>query len=114
MKDFGIAGLVRSAVWLDAVVGVEVLSIGRSATGREDCAMELAGRQLLVRVTLQGGWVWVAVGSLDEGGAPQPLFNVGDSPQGWADVRRFVQALERSRGPFAATAPDQNRRKRFA
>ena len=36
------------------------------------------------------------------------------SPQGWADVRRFVQALERSRGPFAATAPDQNRRKRFA
>ena len=58
--------------------------------------MELAGRQLLVRITLQGGWVWVAAGGLDEGGAPQPLFNVGDSPQGWADVRRFVQALERS------------------
>jgi hypothetical protein len=69
---------------------------------------------LLVRITLQGGWVWVAAGGLDEGGAPQPLFNVGDSPQGWADVRRFVQAFRTQRGPFAATAPDQNRRKRFA
>jgi hypothetical protein len=96
VQDYGIAGMVRSAAWLDCSVGVEVLSIGRSATGREDCAMELAGSQLLMRISLQGGWVWVSVGSLDEGGAPEPLFNVGDTPEGWTTVRKFVQALERS------------------
>jgi hypothetical protein len=96
MKDYGIAGLVRSAAWLDTVVGVEVLSIGRSALGKEDCAAELCGSQLLVRVTLQGGWIWVSACSLDQGEPPQPLFNVGDGPEGWVTLRRFVQALERS------------------
>jgi hypothetical protein len=38
----------------------------------------------------------VAADSLDEGEPPQSLFNVGDTPAGWTDVRRFVQALERS------------------
>ena len=88
--------MLRSALWLDSVVGMEVLSIGRSATGREDCAMELCGSQLLVRVTIQGGWLWVSAGSLDTGEAPEPICNFGDSPPGWTDVRRFVAALERS------------------
>ena len=96
MKDYGISGMVRSAAWLDDRLGVEVLSIGRSPTGPEDCALELCGSQLLVRVTIQGGWIWVSACSLDQGEAPEPLFNVGDGPQGWTDVRRFVQALERS------------------
>ena len=30
---------------------MEVLSIGRSATGPEECAMEICGSQLLVRIT---------------------------------------------------------------
>jgi hypothetical protein len=49
VKDsYGVATLVRCAVWLDATVGLEVLGIGRAA------------------------------------------------PQGWADARRFVRALENS------------------
>ena len=57
--------------------------------------MELARGQLLTRISLRGGWVWVGVGDLD-GGEPEPLFNTGDGPAGWVTVRNFVQALERS------------------
>jgi len=96
MEDCGVGGMVRSAAWLDCVVGLEVLSIGRSATDREDCVLELCGSQLLIRVALQGGWVWLAVCSLDEGEPPEPICNFSDTPQGWIDVRRLVAALERS------------------
>ena len=95
-RDSGVSGMVRTAAWLDNRLGVEVLNIGRSATGPEDCALELCGSQLLVRVTIQGGWLWVNACSLDQGEAPELLFNVGDGHQGWTDVRRFVMALERS------------------
>lgn len=88
--------MVRTAAWLDHRLGMEVLSIGRSATGPEDCALELCGSQLLVRVTIQGGWLWVYAGNLDAADQPEFLFNIGDGHEGWTDVRRFVQALERS------------------
>jgi hypothetical protein len=94
-RDSGVAGMLRSALWLDSVVGMEVLSIGRSAQGHEDCAMELCGSQLLVRVVIQGGWLWVSACGLDAG-TPEPICNFGDGPQGWTDVRRLVMALERS------------------
>jgi hypothetical protein len=94
--SYGVAALVRAAVWFNATVKLEVLGIGRSACGKEDCAMELAGTQLLIRISLQGGWIWVAAGSLDEGEPPQPLFNVGDTAEGWTAVRRFIRALENS------------------
>jgi hypothetical protein len=96
MQDCGVAGMIRTAGWCDDRLGVEVLSIGRSATGPEDCALELCGSQLLVRITIQGSWIWVSACSLDQGEAPEPLFNVGDGPDGWTTVRRFVMALERS------------------
>ena len=95
-RDSGISGLVRSAAWLDYTAGMEVLFIGRSADGPEDCALELCGSQLLVRVTIQGGWLWVHVGSLDKAERPELLFNVGDGHDGWTTVRRFIMALERS------------------
>ena len=88
-RDSGVAGMLRSALWLDSVVGMEVLSIGRSAQGPEDCAMELCGSQLLVRVTIQGGWLWVSACGLDAG-PPEPICNFPDGP------RRLVMALERS------------------
>jgi hypothetical protein len=96
VRDIGIGGMVNSAAWLDATVGMEVLSIGRSAIDREDCVLELCGSQMLVRVAIQGTWIWIAVGSLDEASSPEPLFNVADGPQGWTTVRAFVAALERS------------------
>jgi hypothetical protein len=95
-RDFGVAGMVRTAVWLDATVGMEVLGIGRAALERADCTLEAAGTQLLMRVSLMGTWIWVSAGSLDEGEPPETICNFPDSPQGWNDVRRFVQALERS------------------
>ena len=96
MRDIGVGGMVRTGAWCDVVLGMEVLSIGRSAIDREDRVLELCGSQLLVRIALLGGWVWIAANSLDEGEPPEPLFNVGDTEEGWLTVRRFCQALERS------------------
>jgi hypothetical protein len=96
VRDIGVGGMVRTGAWLDCVAGLEVLSIGRSATDREDCVLELCGSQLLVRVAIQGGWIWVYASSLDQGEPPEFLFNVGGGPQGWTTVRAFVAALERS------------------
>ena len=96
MKDFGVAGLVRTCVWLDNVVGVEVLGIGRSALTKDDCAAELCGSQILIHLALRGGWIWVSACGMDEPDQPELLFNVGDGPEGWVTVRRFVMALERS------------------
>jgi hypothetical protein len=33
---------------------------------------------------------------MDEGGGPELLFNMGDGPRFWCEVRRFIAALERS------------------
>jgi hypothetical protein len=74
---------------------MEVVSIGRSAIAKEDCAIGLAGRQLFVRITLRGGWVWLYACSMNEP-EPQLIFNVGDTPSGWTTARKFAQALERS------------------
>ena len=95
-ESYGVAAMVRAAVWLDATVGMEVLNIGRAALERADCTLELAGSQLLVRVSLMGTWIWVSAGSLDAGEPPEAICNFPDSPQGWSDARRLVQALERS------------------
>jgi hypothetical protein len=95
-EDFGVAAMVKGAVWLDATVGMEVLHIGRSATGPEDCAMDICGSQLLVRISLQGGWLWLSACGLDEAAGPEPICNFPDTPRGWRDVCRLVQALERS------------------
>jgi hypothetical protein len=95
-RDFGVSGMLRSALWLDSVVGLEVLNIGRPAQGREDCVLELCGSQLHIRAALKGGWIWVSAASLDAGESTEPICNFPDSPTGWCDVRRLIAALERS------------------
>ena len=94
-RDSGVAGMLRSALWLETVVGMEVLFIGRSATERADCTLELCGSHLHIRASLQGGWIWLSACGLDEG-PPEAICNFGDGPQGWIDVRRLIAALERS------------------
>ena len=93
MRD--IAGLVKSGAWLSNLLDLEVLSCGRPADSPCDCTLELAGASLFYRISLRGGWIWICGGSLDEG-YPELLFNIGDGPEGWIVVRRFVVALERS------------------
>ena len=95
MKDEGVAGMVRSAAWLEHVCGLEVLSIGRPPNGIEDCGLELAGGALFVRVGLRSGQVSVHACGMDELEL-QLIFSIGDGPEGWTVVRRFIQALERS------------------
>jgi hypothetical protein len=96
VEDIGVAGMVRTALWCERVTGVEVLSIGRAACAKEDCVMELVGTSLFNRIALRGGWIWIGACGLDEGDRPEFLFNLGDGPRGWTEVRRFVAALERS------------------
>jgi hypothetical protein len=92
----GIAGQVRTAAWCEHVLGAEEASLGRPACAKEDCVLELCGRALFYWIALRDGWIWVSVCELD-GAAERPefLFNTGDGP-GWTNVRRLVQALERS------------------
>jgi hypothetical protein len=92
-RKVGVAAMLQAACWFDSTVGMEVLNIGKSATGREDCGMEICGSQLLVRVTLQGGWVWLGACGLDEG-APEAICNFPDTSQGWTELRKLVRALE--------------------
>jgi hypothetical protein len=96
MQDQGVAGMVRSGLWIERNATIEVLSIGRPALSRDDCVMELAGRQLLLHIALRGTWIWLSVASLDSGESPELLCNFGDGPRGWSNLRRLVLALERS------------------
>jgi hypothetical protein len=92
----GLGGMIQFGARAEHVLGMEVLSIGRSADSKDDCLMELSGRYLFLHVALRGGWIWVSACGMDEGDQPEFLFNVGDGPAGWTTVSKFVQALERS------------------
>jgi hypothetical protein len=96
VEDLGIAGLVRTALYLDTVCGLEILSIGRAALERSECSMEVVGTHLLMRLELRGSWVWLSACGLDEAGGPEPICNFGDGPKGWSNIRGFLATLERS------------------
>ena len=97
MKDSGIEGIVNTSLWCERVAGTETLSLGHSAFARNECEMELSGRSLSYWIALRGGWIWISVREMDNASAdPDVFFNLGDTPAGWADTRRFIAALERS------------------
>lgn len=87
---------MRTCAWLDRNTTVEVLSIGKPALSKYDCVAEIVGTHLIVNVGLMGGWIWISAGSMDEGGEPQLRFNLGDTPENWVSVRKFLLCLERS------------------
>jgi hypothetical protein len=95
-RDFGIPGMLRTALWLDSVCGLEILNIGRPALCPADCVLEIVGSQLHIVAALKGSWIWLSAGSLDAGESTDPICNFPDSAKGWCEVRRLVQALERS------------------
>ena len=114
LKDIGIAGMTRTALWLDTRLDAEVLSLGRGALAREDCELRIALSKMFVRVTIQGSWIWVYACGLDQG-PPESLFNVGDGPRrGGRPFGRFVAALERSGIQIVAAASGSTRRARIA
>jgi hypothetical protein len=76
MEDLGVAGMVRSALWLERAGGMEVLNIGRAANSLDDCTLELAGSQLLVRLSLSGTWIWLSAVGLDASEAPELICNL--------------------------------------
>ena len=96
MKDSGISGMVNTSTWLKRVVGVETLSLGHSAFTRNESEIELSGRSLNYWVSLRGGWIWISVRTYNCSDQPDLFFHLSDTPTGWATVRRFVAALERS------------------
>ena len=55
MQDIGVAGQVRSGLWCERALGVEVLFIGRHAFSLFDCVLEPAGRALFYQIGIRGG-----------------------------------------------------------
>ena len=97
MEDSGIAGMVNSSLWLERVAGTETISIGHSAFSRAECAMELCGRAFSYWLELRASWLWVSVREMDNASdSPDVFFNTAPDAEGWAAVRRFIAALERS------------------
>jgi hypothetical protein len=91
--------MVRAGVWCENTLGMQVLSIGRSADdhiNREDCVMEICGRWLARRIALRGGWIWLSACLMDSGNQPEPLVNFGDGEAGWTTICQLIAALERS------------------
>jgi hypothetical protein len=66
LKDFNVAGLVRSCAWLERNATVEVLSIGKPAVSKYDCIAEIVGTHLQMTVGLMGGWIWISAAGMDE------------------------------------------------
>ena len=106
MKKFGIAAMVDAAVWLDKVAGREILGIGRAAFDRADCTLEAAGRQLLMKVSLQGGWIWLSACGLDECEPPQPDLQPARHPGGVGNRAQVSAGLRKLRRYIVAPAPD--------
>ena len=98
MEYYGVAGMVRAALWLDVQLGIETLGIGRGAFDRKDsCTLEASGKHLAYWVMIDGGCIFLRVQLLD---APccalDELMNAPDTKEGWELICKVVQALERN------------------
>jgi hypothetical protein len=97
-KFCGVSGMVRAALWFEDRLGLETLNIGREALQRRDsCTLQTCGRYLFYSITIDGGFVFLDVSPMDRAiGASERLLTIGDTKQGWFDLCRLVQALERN------------------
>ncbi len=95
MSMNGIGGMVRAGAWMDVQLGMEVLSIGRSAEEKADCVLEVCGKWLSFRIALQGGWIWLFAQPLDVCQDWDLLVNVGDGEDGWKTICSLLRALVR-------------------
>jgi hypothetical protein len=97
MSMNGVAAMVHAAVWLDDVLGMEILSIGRGGLDRKDsCTLEVCGCHLAYSIVIDGGFIFVYAQPMDSAEPLELFFSIGDEAEGWRTVCRFVRAFERS------------------
>lgn len=97
MNYFGVAGMVRCALWLDVQLGIEILGIGRGALDRVDsCTLECSGKHLTYFVVLDGGFIFLRVQVLDSCDPLDQLFSIGDTREGFETICKVIRALERN------------------
>jgi hypothetical protein len=117
-NDIGVAGMVYTAAWLEHTVGMEVVSIGRSAqnaTTKEDCVLELDGSQLFIRIAIRSGWIWLyGCGQDEPSDQLQFLFNPGDGPQRVDDHAKIRSSFGAIRNQVAPLKTDSTRRSWFS
>ena len=98
-KFIGISGLVRATIWFEDCLDLQTLSISRAALQRKDSfTLETCGKFLFYSITIDGGFTNLDVTPMDqaEESQRQRLLTIGDTKQGWSDLCRLVQALERN------------------
>ena len=93
----GVAAMVRSAVWLDDQLGLEILFIGRGGLDRENTSkLEASGKHLTYIVVLDNTFVFLYAQVLDSCEEPELLWNAGDTVENWRLICRIVGGLERN------------------
>jgi hypothetical protein len=98
MSKIGIAGMVQSAAWMSHQMDLEVVTFGRAGDApTNSCLLQLTGRFLAYDVLLDGGFIFLDATPMDQAEEPQRLLTIGDTEQGWSDLCRLVQTLERNR-----------------
>jgi hypothetical protein len=98
MSKIGIAGMVQSAAWMSHQMDLEVATFGRAGDApTNSCLLQMTGCFLAYDVLLDGGFIFWDATPMDQAEEPQRLLTIGDTEQGWSDLCRLVQALERNR-----------------
>jgi hypothetical protein len=85
---------------LEDRLDLETLSFARECFDRKDsCTLQTYGRHLFYSIVIDGGFVFLDVAPMDQAEEPQRqrLLTIRDTEQGWSDLCRLVQALERCR-----------------
>lgn len=90
--------MLRSAIWLESQLDLEILFIGRDGLEKKEInsRLEIAGKHLGYTVVLDnGGYVFLRVSVLDSIDPAQELFSIPDTKLGWENICKVIQAFER-------------------
>ena len=90
----GLSAAIQMAAQLEIdFPGMEVLSLGRSATSDAEAELQIGGRFLLYHVLLCGE-IRLAVTLMDGIQGPQPILRVADTAAGWDVLDRLIRSME--------------------
>jgi hypothetical protein len=95
--DSGPGAMLRAGRWLEDVVGLQVVFVGRAALDRKDCyTLEVSGQHLAYTLKVDGNWIFLSVQALDGAAPPELLLRAADGSTGWTQATKLVAAFERS------------------